>query len=188
MTILKSLKVHKHIILIALIGFAVGAVVGTSFPDGRYMKKHSWNKDKEHNMHKMEDGSNMEGETHEMSMRSMMDQMSAGLKGKTGDAFDKAFLEEMIPHHEGAVVMAKQVLATSKRPELIKLANDIITAQNKEILMMNTWLTSWFSSTQIQKPTGDEMIACTMDAKICPDGSAVGRQGPHCEFAPCPLN
>lgn len=27
---------------------------------------------------------------------------------------------------------------------------------------------------------------CTMDAKICPDGSAVGRTGPNCEFAPCP--
>jgi hypothetical protein len=29
-------------------------------------------------------------------------------------------------------------------------------------------------------------VACTMDAKICPDGSAVGRVGPNCEFAPCP--
>lgn len=28
--------------------------------------------------------------------------------------------------------------------------------------------------------------ACTMDAMMCPDGSAVGRQGPNCEFAPCP--
>lgn len=31
-----------------------------------------------------------------------------------------------------------------------------------------------------------EPIACTMEAKICPDGSAVGRTGPNCEFAPCP--
>lgn len=31
-----------------------------------------------------------------------------------------------------------------------------------------------------------EPIACTADAKICPDGSAVGRVGPNCEFAPCP--
>lgn len=31
-----------------------------------------------------------------------------------------------------------------------------------------------------------EPVACTMDAKICPDGSAVGRVGPRCEFAPCP--
>jgi len=32
-----------------------------------------------------------------------------------------------------------------------------------------------------QNPT-----ACTMEAKICPDGSSVGRQGPNCEFAQCP--
>lgn len=40
-----------------------------------------------------------------------------------------------------------------------------------------------------QKPPeneDDNMTACTMDAKICPDGSAVGRVGPNCEFAPCP--
>lgn len=29
-------------------------------------------------------------------------------------------------------------------------------------------------------------VACTMEAKICPDGSSVGRTGPHCEFAACP--
>ena len=31
-----------------------------------------------------------------------------------------------------------------------------------------------------------EEVVCTTDAKICPDGSAVGRSGPRCEFAPCP--
>lgn len=29
-------------------------------------------------------------------------------------------------------------------------------------------------------------IACTMEAKLCPDGTAVGRIGPRCEFAACP--
>lgn len=29
-------------------------------------------------------------------------------------------------------------------------------------------------------------LMCTMDAKICPDGTGVGRTGPNCEFAPCP--
>lgn len=29
-------------------------------------------------------------------------------------------------------------------------------------------------------------VACTMEAKICPDGSSVGRMPPNCEFAPCP--
>lgn len=28
--------------------------------------------------------------------------------------------------------------------------------------------------------------ACTMEAKVCPDGSSVGRTGPNCSFAPCP--
>jgi hypothetical protein len=28
--------------------------------------------------------------------------------------------------------------------------------------------------------------ACTAEAKVCPDGSAVGRTGPNCKFAPCP--
>ena len=32
----------------------------------------------------------------------------------------------------------------------------------------------------------NEPIACTADAKLCPDGSGVGRVGPNCEFAPCP--
>jgi len=35
---------------------------------------------------------------------------------------------------------------------------------------------------------GEAAYACTMDAKICPDGSAVGRQGPNCEFAACPAD
>jgi hypothetical protein len=38
---------------------------------------------------------------------------------------------------------------------------------------------------------GSEMsneVACTLEAKICPDGSAVGRTGPSCEFAPCPMH
>lgn len=32
-----------------------------------------------------------------------------------------------------------------------------------------------------------QQVACTMDAKICPDGSAVGRTGPNCEFVACPV-
>lgn len=38
-------------------------------------------------------------------------------------------------------------------------------------------------------PKGEEgqgQVMCTMDAKICPDGTGVGRTGPNCAFAPCP--
>ncbi len=35
-------------------------------------------------------------------------------------------------------------------------------------------------------PETGEMVACPMDALLCPDGSSVGRSGPNCEFAACP--
>jgi len=35
-------------------------------------------------------------------------------------------------------------------------------------------------------PIQKQPVACTAEAKLCPDGSAVGRTGPNCEFAPCP--
>lgn len=95
-------------------------------------------------MHQMPDGTMMGG-NNQMDMNSMMGGMTAGLNGKTGDEFDKAFLSEMIVHHQGAVVMAQAVLKNSKRPELIKLANDIISAQTGEITMMKNWQKSWFN-------------------------------------------
>ncbi len=42
------------------------------------------------------------------------------------------------------------------------------------------FLWSWWSSSQKQ------IAPCTLEAKLCPDGSSVGRVGPLCEFAPCP--
>lgn len=39
----------------------------------------------------------------------------------------------------------------------------------------------------VLETTGPEPVACTMEAKICPDGSSVGRTAPACEFAPCPF-
>ena len=75
----------------------------------------------------------------------MMTDMTTSLQGKTGDAFDQVFLTEMIAHHEGAVEMAKMVLEQSNRPELQQLANEIITAQEKEITQMKNWQETWFS-------------------------------------------
>ncbi len=55
------------------------------------------------------------------------------------------------------------------------------------IVILITGVILAFSNKTIpQNPSDTENIACTMDAKICPDGSAVGRTGPRCEFATCP--
>lgn len=79
-----------------------------------------------------------------MNMHGSMQGMMSGLDGKTGTDLEKAFLDEMVVHHEGAVEMARALLNGTTRPELVKLGNDIITAQTGEIQMMKQWRAGWF--------------------------------------------
>lgn len=81
-----------------------------------------------------------------MDMGDAMSGMMSGLSGKTGDAFDKAFIDEMIEHHEGAVAMAQAALQNAKHQEIKDMANAIISAQTKEINQMKVWRTSWYGN------------------------------------------
>jgi len=53
------------------------------------------------------------------------------------------------------------------------------------ILVVLLGVAGFFYRNVMEQETVPEQVACTMDAKICPDGSAVGRTGPSCEFEAC---
>jgi uncharacterized protein (DUF305 family) len=65
------------------------------------------------------------------------------LASLSGEEFDKAFLKEMIFHHEGAVDMAEMALERAEHQEIKDMANDIIEIQNREISLMKEWLKEW---------------------------------------------
>lgn len=80
------------------------------------------------------------------SAMGMMDEMSGmmgALEGKTGDDFDKAFLEQMIMHHQSAIDMAIPAETNAAHQEVKVLARDIIIAQSAEIDQMKQWQTDW---------------------------------------------
>lgn len=57
--------------------------------------------------------------------------------------FDRAFVEDMITHHQMAVMMSSMLKNGTNRVEMKELADDIIAAQTSEIDMMRKWLLEW---------------------------------------------
>ena len=76
------------------------------------------------------------------------DMMGQGTVNDTNQPFDQRFLDQMIMHHQGAVMSAQMMIADSARPELRDLAQRIITAQQREIDQMRTWRATWYGTTR----------------------------------------
>jgi uncharacterized protein (DUF305 family) len=58
--------------------------------------------------------------------------------------FDKAFIDEMVPHHQGAIRMARVVLEETEDDETRSLAEAIVRTQSDEIEQMNDWRGAWY--------------------------------------------
>jgi uncharacterized protein (DUF305 family) len=123
-------KIIATVLVALVVGLGLGYVWGGSQAASPQAKTHL-----------MSDGTVMSNESH---MQDSMQSMMAGLSGKSGDAFDLAFLSEMIVHHEGAVEMAQAALQNAKHSELKTMAGAIITAQTSEIAQMRNWLKDWY--------------------------------------------
>lgn len=78
-----------------------------------------------------------------MGNRPMMGNMTDIDQLKNADPFDKAFIEEMVPHHRMAIMMAQRV-SSSDKPEIRELANSIIKTQSAEINQMKAWYQEWY--------------------------------------------
>lgn len=106
----------KETILYGVIGLLVGIII-TGFTAG-YSVNHGYH-----------------------GMMRMMGVNSGYMKSAS---VDKHFIEQMIPHHESAIEMAKLALEKSKHQEVKTLANNIITSQTAEINTMRQWYKEWY--------------------------------------------
>ena len=128
----------KEAILYGVIGLLAGLVI-TGFAAGYAVNNNSRGM-----MGMMGMNSDVMDRMHPSGHEQMsMSEMSAQLQSKEGDDFDKAFIEMMISHHQGAIDMAKLIPDRAKHDEIKKLGEAIITAQTKEIEDMKKWQADW---------------------------------------------
>lgn len=73
-------------------------------------------------------------------------------------AFDRAFIDAVVPHHESAIEMAKAAKqAGLTQPDLVEIADDIIVTQQEEIDRMLEWRKAWYGSSEIEPGAGEAL-------------------------------
>jgi uncharacterized protein (DUF305 family) len=81
--------------------------------------------------------------------------------------FDLQFIDQMIIHHQGAIMSAEHMIAGSERPELRQLSDNIQTSQAEQIEQMRTWREEWYPDAgptfemdpaQMQEMMGDNQM------------------------------
>jgi uncharacterized protein (DUF305 family) len=94
----------------------------------------------------MMNGGMMSGQMGPGMMSEMMSGMMNAGPADSNAPFDQRFFDQMIVHHQGAVMSAQMMIADSARPELRDLAQRIITGQQREIGQMRQWRADWYGA------------------------------------------
>jgi uncharacterized protein (DUF305 family) len=89
-------------------------------------------------------------------------QMMGGTPGaqvpETGTGFDQMFINMMVPHHQGAVEMAKIAQQRAQHPEIKQMADGIISGQQEEITQMKDWRKLWYGSSDTPPMSAMPMV------------------------------
>ncbi len=62
--------------------------------------------------------------------------------------FDLQFIDQMVMHHQGAIMSSEHMISDSERPELRKLAESIQESQSEQIEQMQSWREEWYGDTE----------------------------------------
>jgi len=87
--------------------------------------------------------------------------------------FDAQFLDQMIVHHQGAIISTQAVIADSSRPERHALARDIITSQRAQLKQMKTWRAQWYPDLAPTFAMGAGMMGGSMMGDRSADGGGM---------------
>lgn len=138
-----SNKVVVVVGIVLLVGGIVGYIFGRS-QDASVTPRAGMMDTQSENMHRMSDGTMMH---HDDMMMDHADMMVTS---------ERTFIEGMIPHHQEAIDTAKEVLERGgATPEMRALAEEIIIAQEAEIVEMKQWYQDWYG--EAYQDTGEYM-------------------------------
>ena len=126
-----------------------------------------------------------------MMNSSMMDHGGEGRNhGGEGDTmgsfdeeqpFDLQFIDQMIMHHQGAIMSSEHMIADSERPELRQLAENIQESQSEQIEQMQAWRQEWYGDAErtfgMMDPTQMEEMMGEGHMKEMMGGSMQGMMG-----------
>jgi uncharacterized protein (DUF305 family) len=95
-----------------------------------------------------------------------------------GKPFDLQFIDQMIPHHEGALMSSEHMISNSKRPEMRQLYENIQKSQSEQIEQMQEWREEWYGDAagQLSEMMGDGQTGSMMGNGMM-DGSMQGMMG-----------
>lgn len=138
----KEKMMNKENVMVGIVGLLFGVVIA-GFTAGQAVNNNNTG------MMRMMgvDANNSQQQTATSHGTMSMADMTEQLKNKSGDDFDKTFVEMMISHHEGAIDMAELIPSRAKHAEIKTLGEAIIAAQTKEIADMKQWQKDWGYST-----------------------------------------